>query len=449
MEERSDRMNKVSSQTYIKISDIKTSDNKLVAKLDFSEDIRKYFTTDRFVAEYDKNIEDVDESILVIPPLSTVITVAWATGADIYVKNLDKSYLDSLNKLKQTFKKWYPQFSSSGKIRVQNVVFNEFNNEGYALLFSGGVDSLTSYIKNKEKRPTLITIWGIDIPTNEYKFWTNVKNGITDFANREGVPVHFIKTNAGEIVNDGIFTREYGLDKFKTDWWTGVSHGLIVTGSCAPSTTDGIERLILSAFTTKDYNVPDATRILLDSDISWGDVKVTYDGELSRQEKIKCVLKENPLYLQYLRVCYSQYLEYNCGLCEKCLRTITGLLLEGIDPMNCNFDVKHDILEFVKNCLNNGLLHFSCSSFHCWEDIQKHIPDTIDDTEVSKKYNSKEFFEWFKNFDFSNYEYYESNPACFLRLYYLLKYKGICYTSGRAVRGILNYTKSYLKQENE
>ena len=85
------RMYKANNQPYIKIFDIETSNNKLVAKLDFSEDISKYFTTDCFVAEYDKNIEGVDESILVIPPLSNVVTVAWATGADIYVKNLDKS----------------------------------------------------------------------------------------------------------------------------------------------------------------------------------------------------------------------------------------------------------------------------------------------------------------------------------------------------------------------
>ena len=86
---------------------------------------------------------NVDKSILYIPIVSSIITVAWAVGADIYIKELDKTYLNSLSKIKLVFEKWYPQFSFSTNIYAENFVSNQFNGERYGLLFSGGVDSQT------------------------------------------------------------------------------------------------------------------------------------------------------------------------------------------------------------------------------------------------------------------------------------------------------------------
>ena len=139
--------------THIKIVDMHVSGNKLVFKLNISKDISKYFLTDHFVAEYDKKIDDVDKSILSIPVLSTVVTVAWATGADIYIEYLDKTYLDALDRVEAVFRRWFPQFSFSTRIHVENIISNKFNNEKYGLLFSSGLDSLTSYVRNKEKNP--------------------------------------------------------------------------------------------------------------------------------------------------------------------------------------------------------------------------------------------------------------------------------------------------------
>jgi aerobic-type carbon monoxide dehydrogenase small subunit (CoxS/CutS family) len=391
-------MQKTNSQPYIEISNIKASNNKLVAKLDFSENISKFFLTDKFVAQYDENMEDIDEGILVIPPISAVIPIAWATGADVYVETLDKYYLDSLNKIEQVFHDWFPQFSFSGKIHVQNVISNKFNNKGYALLFSGGVDSLTSYIRNKDKQPTLISIWGADIPLNEYKFWNKVRSRLLNFTDEEGVNIQFIKTNIQEIPNNSLLTSEYRVE----GWWGSVSHGLILLGLCAPLTTEKIGT-IFSASPGKGIN--DATNILVNSSISWADVKIIHDGsELSRQEKIK-ILKHNPHCLSYLRVCWSQHQEYNCGYCEKCLRTIVGLILENIDPKVCNFNIKNNILNLVRINLTKGILNLTDNEIFMWQDIQKHISETIVDSEVSRKYKSEKFFRWFKNFDFLNYKY--------------------------------------------
>jgi len=427
---------KTETREYIRITELETSNNKLVVKLDFSENVSKFFLTDKFVAEYDRNIEDVDESILVIPPLSIVIPIAWATGADVYVEKLDKSYLDSLNKVEQVFRGWFPRFSFSGKIHVQNVISNKFNNKGYALLFSGGVDSLTSYVRHKDKQPTLISIWGADIPLHEYKFWNRVRSRLLNFADEEGVDIQFIKANIQEIPKDSLLTSEYGVES----WWGSVSHGIIFLGLCAPLTTEKIGTIFSAS---PGARINDATNVLVDSGISWADVKIIHDGsELSRQEKIK-ILKSNPCCLSYLRVCWSQHLEYNCGYCEKCLRTIVGLILENIDPEVCNFKIKNNTLNLMRIYLTKGILNLTDNEICMWQDIQKYIPETIVDSEVSRKYKSEKFFRWFKNFDFSSYKYNGSKLSHFSKLYYLLKYTGIRNTSKRVCKMCFYFIPSF------
>jgi len=425
-------MYKTDGSTYIKITDLKALNNRLTVNLDFSENISRYFTTNCFLAEYDKNIESVDKSILSIPPLSTVITVAWATGADIYVEYLDKTYLNSLNKVESVFKTWFPQFLFSTKIHVGNIVSNKFNNEEYALLFSGGIDSLCSYIRNKEKKPTLISIWGADIPTYEYDFWNKIKGRLVDFAKREKVDIHFIKTNARELINNGLIGKEYG--EIEGGWWETVSHGLVLTGITAP--LQEFKFLFIASAFDNEYKNPHGSHFFNFVNAGWADTKIVYDSsDLTRQEKIKFILRGNPQYHAYLKVCHSQFRDYNCGTCEKCLRTITGLVLEDIDPTNCSFHIKNGVFNLIKGYFSRHLFNLERNQILFWQDIQNNIPNNIDD---DKMYNSKEFFEWFKGFDLSSYEYKGNNKLSqLLGIYYLTKYKGISYTAKRVSKYIL------------
>ena len=146
-----------------------------------------------------------------------------------------------------------------------------------------------------------------------------------------------------------------------------------------------------------------------------------------------------PQYYAYLRVCHSQFRDYNCGTCEKCLRTITGLVLEGIDPRNCNFNTKKSVFNLIKSYFIKHLFDLEHNQILVWQDIQNNIPDDLDE---NKMYNSKEFFEWFKGFDLSNYKYKGNNKLSrYLKIYYLTKYKGIGYTAKRVSKYILQKLK--------
>ncbi|MEM2506518.1 MAG: hypothetical protein QXF61_05690, partial [Nitrososphaeria archaeon] len=132
----------------------------LLSNISCSRNIEKYFWRKSFWVKYDVDITGVDESILNIPVLSNVVTVAWATGADVYVGKLDKSYFEALENVRLVFKRWYPKLPFSTKIYVEKLVSNNFQMKNVGLLFSGGVDSFASYIKHREKKPSLIMIWG-------------------------------------------------------------------------------------------------------------------------------------------------------------------------------------------------------------------------------------------------------------------------------------------------
>ena len=183
-------------ERYIRIQEPRIcEDRKILFELTCSKEVEKYFSSNKLYIEYEKSIEKLDHSILCIPAVSAVITVAWAIGADVYVEELDQAYLRSLSEIKPVIKRWYPDFSFSNKIDVENVVPNKFCNGRYGLLFTGGVDSVTSYIKHKDKKPDLIKVWGQDVPFDDEKNWKEIQRMLTEFSDREGAKIHVIRRN--------------------------------------------------------------------------------------------------------------------------------------------------------------------------------------------------------------------------------------------------------------
>jgi hypothetical protein len=68
---------------------------------------------------------------------------------------------------------------------------------------------------------------------------------------------------------------------------------------------------------------------LLDPLWSNGQVAITHDGcEADRMEKVRAVA-DSAIALDTLRVCHDDTADYNCGRCEKCLRTMMALRLCG------------------------------------------------------------------------------------------------------------------------
>ncbi len=376
------------------------SNNKVGFKLNVSPSLRKYFLKDTSYVQYDSSIDisTVDNSILSIPIVAAIAPIAWAVGADVMVPMLDSNYLSSLSRIKAVYKDFHPNFSFSGNIQSGKAVSNRFGARRNAMLFTHGVDSLTSYLKHKQEKPELFSICGVpDIPPSETKFWSRMCSDITDFAHHDSVRAFQIKTDVYRNINHELLGKE-----FKIIWWGDAAAGLFLLGMCAPLTAvRGIGTVIVASSYTRDFKKASAFNPSIDNNTSWADVSALHDCyELSRQQKLNYLCQsENLPYLSRLRVCFESAHKTNCGKCEKCLRTITGLAIEGIDPNKCNFDIDKKTFPQLKDNFTKGVFRADPGLIYIWSDIQKRIPEFID-TDIK---GSKEFLTWLRGFDLSRY----------------------------------------------
>jgi hypothetical protein len=381
------------------------SDRRVLSfNLFFTPNMSKFFSSDRLVVEYSEDIDFVDASIQRIPALASIVTLAWCVGADIYLESLDSKFLDCLDKVKLVMKKWYPHLSFETEI-VTKPVKNNYKSSRYGLLFTGGVDSTSSYLKYRKEDLILISVSGegtsIDKQMQDDKLLTPISN--------KKEKLYLIKTNVEQIVNERLVYEKFGLN-----WWMNLSHGILLSGHCAPlAVAKNVGTIVLASSFTRDFNYPWGSHPLIDNNICWGDTKVVHDGfDTSRQEKIMYIIKEaveETGKFPSLRVCSRfQLTGKNCGKCEKCCRTIVGLLSEGIDPKKCGFIIRSDSLDYIKKVLQKGdffgrrglserpakLINRLYPIFE-WEDIHRHIPKFFE----HDLYGSREFFEWFRTVD--------------------------------------------------
>jgi len=382
------------------------SRNEIQYRLHFPKTLKKYFLKDTSYVRYDSGLDlrNADIGILAIPMVAAIAPIAWAVGADIRLCEIDATFLQSLVKVKDAYRIFYPNFSFSGDIRAEKTIINKFGGDGTRMLFTGGVDSLTSYLRHRQKKPELFSVWGLgDIPPFEEKFWNTMWTGICSFADGEGVAAFQIKTDMLGNLNRELLSKDFGVS-----WFSNAAVGLFLLGLCAPATAvRGTGTVIIAASNTEDFKGPPGTHPLIDNNVSWADVRVFHDGyELSRQQKLKYLCKpDNARYLSHLRVCWEWVLNRNCGNCEKCFRTITGLALEGVDPDNCNFDIDETTFPYIMDCFLKGKISLDEDRLFMWRDIQKHIPETVE-ADIS---GSREFLTWLRGYVLSQHR---ANRLC-------------------------------------
>jgi len=393
---------RINTPKKISVDSPNVFDNRVQFKLHVPKSLRKYFLNDASYVQYDSiDLKKVDRSILVIPMLSIIIPIAWAVGADVHVVELDASYLQCLAKVKDAYRRYLPNFSFSGIISANKLISNQFDGKRNGMLFSGGVDSLTSYLRHRDLKPDFISIWGLpDLPHFEERFWYRMWTDIRALASLDGLTAFQVKTDMYRNINHELLSREFGVR-----WFTDASFALFMLSLCAPVTAiREIGTIFIASSATEDYKGCSGygSHPSIDNNISWADTRVIHDGfELSRQQKLEFLCKgQNDRYLSHLRVCWDSALKTNCGDCEKCIRTIVGLVIEGTDPNKCNFRVDDKTFPFIKDCFNKGKIRLPEEQLYYWRDMQKHIPEHIN----QDIYGSRKFMEWLKEYDLLQYK---------------------------------------------
>lgn len=383
----------------IKLDHLKVGQNRVDYYFSVCKDLQKYFNeTNHMFLDYNFRLEDIPTSILAIPFVANVAPLIWITNSSLVVETLDKNFYDCLKNIRAAYQKMFPNVTFKGEIVVNTIVANTYIPEYKAAsLFSGGLDALTTFIRIKDKHPFLITEYGWhrdDLKKSEV--WEADKENAINFANKHGLENILIQSNYGNFINatniDHDFNRKLG-----DSWWHGLHHGLAIISAAVPMAyKHKIGCIYIASSNSPLLDVPCASDPRVDNEIKYASGTVMHDGyELNRQDKVKVLVEyyRTNKEVVNVRVCFKN--EVNCCKCEKCLRTIMGIIAEGEDPTNYGFNIPISVTSHMKAFLYNEVKFFTDTFIKIyWEIIKERM-------EVNKdKVLYKDLVEWFIHFDF-------------------------------------------------
>ena len=321
--------------------------------------LRKYFTNHSLYVKFEEDVSDVPYSILVIPFLANFVPISWFAGFAIEVEEADGVFLDSLERIRTEFLKDFDDIRHHTvltKREANTRLSNDTGDTKAAMLFSGGVDAYATFFRHFEENPELITILGADMKVDDSEQWSNLLRYYDSEQPIQDNRKIFVESNMRDFYN-------FEVDKLLPEpgWWGYIQHGLSLTTTIAPlSYLHGFQKLYIASSRCEDFDVrPWGSTPHTDNLIEWSGCKVYHDSfDWSRFAKVRHIASYSHQYgvKPRLRVCYNEFKSgLNCGVCEKCCRTIFALILHGEDPNEYGFsDIDSTIYQTIKYSINGG-----------------------------------------------------------------------------------------------
>lgn len=378
------------------VDDVRAEGNTLTATVSVSGDLRRFFSGEPFRAEYPVSIEDVPESVLVVPVLAHACPVAWTRNADVHVRTVDAEFAGALEAVQATLRRMYPRFIEGGDLVVDHLdERSRPRGAATAQLFTGGIDSLATYVRHREEAPALISVNGWTEPLDD-DLWDRRTALLDGYADRFGVPNYFVRSNMLTFVDHTMLIAHFKR-YVEGSWYSSVGHGVGLLGLCAPlAYAEDIGTLHVASTYTESYDHRWGSHPDIDDHVRWAGTRANHDGfELSRQEKVELLVEfmdatwpDMPI-----RTCIDE-VDTNCGRCEKCSRTAVGLILAGRDPRRHGYEFDSARFDYVRDRLGSGAWDLKHAKYEWW-DIQQHarydLEFPIDGAE--------EFFRWLETVD--------------------------------------------------
>lgn len=384
--------------SIIKINNINVDNNSIKIEIDASGKVKRFLKEKIMYIEYNKEIKNLPKGIAVIPLLTNILPIAWFSDSEIIVEELDKTFYEAIDKIKIGYKNMHLGADFNGKITVKKIVNYKYEPlDKSATFFSGGVDSLATLINRLDEKPALITVWGSDIKVGNTEGWDKVKREVVNFGTDRGLDNWLIKSNFREVVNEIELDKAY-QSKMNDGWWHGAQHGIGLIGLAIPlAYVNKLKTLYIpSTFTEKDGHVSCASYPTIDNNVAFAGGKVLHEGfENTRQNKINIIsryIKEKEENL-FIRVCWQSTDGKNCSECEKCSRTIMGLISQKINPNNHGFTITQNTLNYIENNWKNKWI-LPNRSIRAWIDIKNEFLKNKDKWQKDKNIN------WILDFDF-------------------------------------------------
>ncbi len=188
---------------------------------------------------------------------------------------------------------------------------------GVACFFSGGLDSFYTLLKHRDEVTHLIFVHGFDIPLTNQTLRAQASQAAREVARELGKTLIEVETNLRSFSDALVYWVCY--------------HGAALA-SIALLFQDRFGKVLIPATNTYANLDPWGSHPLLDPLWSTELTEIEEDGCEATRTKKAAYISEYELALERLRVCLDYRnlsSSYNCGRCEKCLRTMIDLRIAG------------------------------------------------------------------------------------------------------------------------
>lgn len=382
----------------IHIKEIAAVKNRLDISFDVSKDIEKFFLPEHhFFAEYTFNIDDVPESVLVIPVLTNLLQLSWLTDSVIWLNEIDEDFYNQIYFLKSAFSELHPDVKLGGTLIAAKYVKNNFDPENEALqLFTGGIDATATLLRHYEEKPILFNTNGWYKSTDEKNVVYDADyNAITEIAENNELNAVFVKSNFATFIRaaavDAVFNNKTG-----SSWWFGFQHSPAFLGCAMVAAYHfRVKKVYIASSYTFGQYVVCVSDPRIDKYISCSGIKTIHDGyELSRQDKVKLIVQHYKKYQNNLSLRVCSFNTHNCCSCEKCFRSMLALAAEGADDLGkFGFELDNTLLNKLKVFISKDAMELDKNHIVFWYDIISIM---------GKNYDSlyyKEVYDYLKNLD--------------------------------------------------
>lgn len=222
-------------------------------------------------------------------------------------------FLASLETIQELYREWDPTLGKARILGMQPKIPLPSTDKRVGAFFTGGVDSLYTFLNHHDEITDLIFAHGLDIKLNNRYLRNKTSEMIRKVAAEFGKNVIEIETNVLEL-----------FDSYVN--WGELGHGaaLAAIGYLLSPT---MHRIYIPASYHKDKVFPWGSHPSLDPLWSSETLEFIHDGCETRVDKV-AYISQFDVALQTLRVCWrNPKSSYNCGKCEKCIRTMINLKL--------------------------------------------------------------------------------------------------------------------------
>lgn len=388
------------NENSIILQDIIITGGKIEYKYELFGAISNYFHENHLlIIEYSENMEEVPQGVAVIPFLTNVLPIVWLSNARILIEEVDQSFFNSIPEFKKGYEQMYPDVKFQGELIAKQVInYGRPSSDRTATFFSGGVDSTATLLSRLDVKPDLITIWGADVPHDDVQGWQQVKKEVETSAFKLGLKALFIKSAFRVFINEKALDRDF-FRILDAGWWVGMQHGIGLIGHAAPyAYLHNLNTVFFPAsFSSNNCEgVKCASNPWIDNHLRFGGSSVLHEGfEYNRQDKIRqiCQYCRQSNEQTILRVCWQSKGGGNCSHCEKCARSIMGIIAEHGNPQQFGFEINSKTLKNIKKQLKHNW-EFPPNNF--WQEIQSRF---IDDRE---HWSNVDDINWILTYDFKN-----------------------------------------------